>query len=72
MEYRWLRGSMVIMHTLVPVSERGKGIGDKLAQHVLDHARAHNLKVIVYCPFVTMYIKKHPEYQDLIDNSQGK
>lgn len=72
MEYRWLRGSMVIMHTLVPASERGKRVGDKLARHVLEHARAHNLKVIVYCPFVTLYIQKHPEYGDLVDMPQGK
>jgi len=72
MEYRWLRGNMVIMHTLVPASERGKRVGDKLARHVLEHARAHNLKVIVYCPFVTLYIKKHPEYGDLVDMPQGK
>ncbi|MCD6012129.1 MAG: N-acetyltransferase [Flavipsychrobacter sp.] len=72
LEYRWLKGNMVLMHTLVPASERGKGIGALLAKHVLEHARAHNLKVIVYCPFVELYVKKHPEYGDLIVQPQKK
>jgi predicted GNAT family acetyltransferase len=65
LEYRWLKGSMVLMHTVVPPSARGKGIGAILIKHVLDHARQHNLKIIVYCPFVEKYIKEHPEYEDL-------
>lgn len=66
LDYRWLRAAMVLMHTIVPSAQRGKGIANILVKHVLDHARAHNLKVIVYCPFVTKYMEKHPEYQDLV------
>ena len=69
LEYRWLRGSMVLMHTLVPLSARGKGVGAVLVKYVLDHIREHGLKMIVYCPFVTKYLEKHPEYKDLIDTS---
>ena len=71
-EYRWLKGSMVLMHTLVPASERRKGIGSLLAKYVLEHARAHHLKVIVYCPFVDLYLKKHPEYNDLVMQPKKK
>lgn len=67
LEYRWLKGAMVLMHTLVPASGRGKGAGSALARYVLDYARAQHLKVIVYCPFVTKYIKDHPEYSDLVE-----
>ena len=65
LEYRWLKGSMVLMHTIVPVSARGKGIGATLVKYVLDYARQHGLKIIIYCPFVTKYVKDHPEYNDL-------
>ena len=64
--YRWLKGSMVLMHTFVPPSGRGKGVGGILAKYVLDYARAQGLKVIVYCSFVAKYIKDHPEYNDLV------
>jgi len=60
---------MVLMHTIVPVSARGKGVGGILVKHVLDYAREHQLKIIVYCPFVTNYMKSHPEYNDLIDTT---
>jgi predicted GNAT family acetyltransferase len=69
LEYRWLKGSMVLMHTLVPPSGRGKGIGSALAKYVLEYARAQNLKVIVYCPFVTEWLKTHHEYDDVLDTT---
>lgn len=64
--YRWLKGNMVIMQTLVPAAYRGKGAGSALAAHVLGYAREQHLKVIIYCPFTEMYVKEHPEYNDLI------
>jgi len=69
LQYRWLKGSMVLMHTLVPSSNRLKGVGSTLVKYVLDYVRTQNLKIVVYCPFVTKYIKDHPEYNDLIDNT---
>ena len=65
--YRWLKGSMVLMHTLVPPDHRKQGIGAMLVKYALNHARTQNLKIIVYCPFVAKYIKEHPEYSSLID-----
>ena len=67
LQYRWLKARMVLMHTIVPQSHRGKGIGDKLARHVLEYARAHGLKLLVYCPFVQAFMNKHPEYNDLTE-----
>ena len=72
LEYRWLRGSMALMHTIVPPSARGKGIGGELVKFVLDYVREQHLKIIVYCPFVQKYINEHPEYVDLIDPAHKK
>ena len=65
LEYRWLKGNMVLMRTLVPAAARKTGIGSALVKHVLDHARAAGLKVVVYCGFADKYIQTHPEYADL-------
>jgi predicted GNAT family acetyltransferase len=65
-DYRWLKGNMVIMHTLVPASGRGKGVGSDLVKYVLDYLREHNLKAIIYCPFASKYVSTHPEYNDVI------
>lgn len=69
MDYRWLKGNIVLMHTLVPASGRGKGVGAALVKSVLDYIRAQNLKMIVYCPYVTKYLNEHPEYKDLLAGS---
>lgn len=53
-------------HTEVPPSLEGRGLGSRLARAGLEHARAHHLRVIVYCPFVRAYLKRHPEYADLV------
>ena len=66
LEYRWLKGNMVLMHTFVPPSGRGKGIGQELVKYVLDYAREQGLKIVVYCPFVAKYMKEHAEYDDLV------
>jgi uncharacterized protein len=66
LEYRWLKGNMVLMHTLVPASARGTGMGGAFVKQVLDYVRAENLKLVVYCSFVVKYVKDHPEYNDLL------
>jgi len=50
----------------VPKALEGRGIGSALARGLLDLARAQKLKVKPLCPFVAGYIKKHPEYADLL------
>ena len=65
-QYRWLKGNMVLMHTFVPKEARTVGMGAFLVKYVLDYAREHALKILPYCPFVAKYIKEHTEYEDLI------
>ena len=71
LEYRWLKGSIVLMHTLVPPSARGTGAGSEFVKQVLDrYVRNARLKMIAYCPFVTAYLERHPEYKELLDTSR--
>ena len=55
------------MHTVVPEALSGKGHASALAHHALQWAKEHKKKVMVYCPFVAAYLKKHPEFNPLID-----
>lgn len=66
-EYRYYRDNIVLIHTFVPESGRGKGISSALAKYVLEYAKEQNKKVIIYCPFIAKYIKLHPEYESLIE-----
>lgn len=65
-DYARARGTITFIHTIVPEALGGRGIGSKLARHVLDDARRAGEKVIAQCPFIAAYIGKHPEYQDLV------
>ncbi|WP_435979679.1 GNAT family N-acetyltransferase [Psychrobacter sp. DM4] len=58
--------TLVYDHTIVPEVLGGRGVGSALVKHALDYARAHDKKVIPQCSFVSSYINKHPEYQDLV------
>ena len=58
--------TMTIPHTEVQPRFEGQGLGARLARFVLDDARDRGLRVVPRCPFVAAYIKRHPEYADLI------
>jgi len=57
---------IVFTHTAVPDELGGRGIAGAIAKYALDHARAMKLAVVANCPYVAAYIKKHPEYEDLL------
>lgn len=64
--YKERDDKLVYDHTIVPQELGGKGIGSTLVKHALNYARDHDKKVIPQCSFVSSYIDKHPEYQDLV------
>jgi predicted GNAT family acetyltransferase len=64
--YRRFPGRLVLNHTEVPPSLEGKGLAGKLASAALDFARAHQLRVVSLCPYVSAFLRKHAEYQDLL------
>ncbi len=66
-EYKRGDGRITFTHTEVPEALAGHGIANKLVQTALDHARSEQLSVIPLCPFVTSYIRRHPDYRALVD-----
>ena len=64
--YRLRGDRIVFLHTEIDESCAGRGFGSRLAAAVLDDARSKGLEVAPLCPFIAAYIKRHPEYQDLV------
>jgi uncharacterized protein len=64
--YRLEPGVIELVHTDVAPKWEGKGVGGALVKGALDDVRARGLKMRPFCPFVRAYIKRHPEYQDLV------
>lgn len=59
-----LQGSTItFLHTGVPSTLEGQGVGRKLVIAGLDYARASGFKIRSLCWFVSLYLKRHPEYQ---------
>ncbi|MFL6448404.1 MAG: GNAT family N-acetyltransferase [Bryobacteraceae bacterium] len=71
LEYR-LRGGnhLVLTHTGVPPRLAGKGVGALLVRTALEHAREHHLRLVPLCSFVQAYLRRHPEYGDLVDTDK--
>jgi predicted GNAT family acetyltransferase len=64
--YTLAPGVMTFNHTEVPAALWGQGIGSRLIRGALEAARAEHLKVVPRCSFVAAYLRKHPEFNDLI------
>lgn len=64
--YRLDPEAISFLHTEIDRSYRGEGIADHLARAVLDEARARSLAVYPFCPYISEWIGKHPDYADLV------
>jgi len=67
LQYRIRKDTMFFIHTKVPAPFAGKGIASLLAKEGLEYAKREGYYIALLCPFVRGYVKKHPEYLDLID-----
>jgi len=64
--YRRREGRIAFTHTEIDEACEGRGFGSRLAAAALDDARRQGLVVVPLCPFITYYIERHPEYQQLV------
>ena len=65
--YRWQDGKLALMHTEIPPEAEGKGLARELAKFAFEAAKQHQRKVLVYCPYLSSYLKRHPEYNELVE-----
>ena len=64
--YRRSPDRIAFLHAEVPPPLRGQGLAGKLTKTALEFARANHLEVLPLCPYVAAYVRKHPEYHDLV------
>jgi uncharacterized protein len=65
MNYRRAGNVISLDHTETPIEARGRGLASRLVAGALDQIRARGLKIVPRCPFVRVFLDKHPEYSDL-------
>jgi hypothetical protein len=65
--YRDRRGDVTaFLHTEVDPSVQLRGLGSALVAAALDDARERGMHVVPICPFVEAFIRRHPEYADVV------
>ncbi|MEZ2220105.1 GNAT family N-acetyltransferase [Rhizobium sp. RCC_161_2] len=58
---------IIIDHTGVPDTLRGKGVGQALALHAVEEARDGGWKIIPLCPFFKAQSLRHAEWHDVVN-----
>jgi uncharacterized protein len=58
--------TIIFLHTLVPEPLEGRGIASRLAHTALEDARTAHLQVVAQCPYVAAYVRRHPEYLEIL------
>ena len=64
--YRLTPQAVIITHTETPRALRGRGIATELVAGALRIIRSDSRKVVAGCSFVSDYLRKHPEFADLV------
>lgn len=56
----------VMPHTEVDDAHRGQGVAGALVRTALDEMRAAGQKIEPQCAYVRTWLRKHPEYDDMV------
>jgi uncharacterized protein len=59
--YRRRADRLVLIHTGVPETMGGRGIGGLLVQAALRKAESEGLTVVPLCPFARNWLERHPQ-----------
>jgi uncharacterized protein len=67
-QYNMRGGRLILVHTEIDKARAGHGLASILVAGTLDDIRRRGLDIVPVCPFVERYIRRHPEYDDLVDH----
>lgn len=71
LDYDTSDGTFVALHVEVDRASGGRGLGSLLVSRVLDEVRDSGRRLIPRCPFVSHFLREHPEYADLVDDPRS-
>ncbi|MCU1574685.1 MAG: family N-acetyltransferase [Micrococcaceae bacterium] len=57
------RPERIFFHTTVSDDYAGQGLASRLVQDALDDTLAEGIAVVPVCPYVKVWLRKHPDYQ---------
>ncbi|MFC4244505.1 GNAT family N-acetyltransferase [Gryllotalpicola reticulitermitis] len=60
-------GHRVFLHTEVDPAYGGRGLAAQLVRSALDDVRERGERIVNFCPYITTYLTKHDDWEDVID-----
>jgi len=57
---------IIIDHTEVPDTLRGRGVGQALVRRAVEDARREGFRIIPLCPFAKAQFERHAEWRDVL------
>lgn len=60
-EYILREEDIYLTHTEVPKEIGGRGIAHDLVDTIFDMMAERDMKIVPLCPYVAVYLKRHPE-----------
>ncbi|MCX6215085.1 MAG: GNAT family N-acetyltransferase [Spirosoma sp.] len=61
--------TLALTHTEVDPALEGHGVGSQLVDEVLQYIEENKLKIVPLCPFVDVYIKRHPAWSRVVSTA---
>ena len=65
-EYIRAEDKVYLTHTEVPKELEGKGVASAMAKQVLQQIKSESLFLVPLCPFIAAYLKRHPEWREIL------
>lgn len=59
--YRRRANRLILLHTEVPESIGGRGIGGALVEAAVEKAIREGLVLVPICPYASLWLKRHPD-----------
>lgn len=64
--------NFVITHVGVHPELRGQGVAGRLVEVSLEYARENSLRVLPMCSYAAAFMRRHPEYADLMNQERSE
>jgi predicted GNAT family acetyltransferase len=57
----------VFIHTETDAAFAGQGLASELVRSALEQTRAQGRRIIAVCPYVSLWVGRHHEFDDILD-----